>query len=347
MIVKRQILRGLCFLFLVIATSSLFAEADPLSRFIDKPLEEPVSQPDWFKISFLDLYDDIEESAASGKKGIIIYFGQEYCPYCKAHLEINWGNPEIIKFTRDNFDVIAIDVKGSRNITDIDGTVYEENAYSVKHRTNFTPSLLFYNNNKQEVLKLQGYHPPYQFRAALEYVRDGHYEKESFREYLGRAEMAESYGEDRLNQHSAFMSPPYFLDRSNIPAARPMVVFFEQRRCHACDVLHAGPLSNTEIKSRLTQIDVVQLDSLSDTKVLTPAGERTTARQWAEELDIYYTPTIIFFDEGGKEIIRINSVVWAYRLKNVLEYVLSGAYKKYETYQLWRQHLRRVKSGIE
>jgi thioredoxin-related protein len=334
-------------MLLLTAVNTLYAQDDSISRFIDKPLEEPVSHPDWFKVSFLDLYDDIDESVASGKKGIIVYFGQEYCPYCKAHLEINWGNPDIIKYTRDNFDVIAIDVKGSRNVTDIDGTVYEENAYSVKEHTNFTPSLLFYNDRKQVVLKLQGYHPPYQFRAALEYVSDRHYERESFRDYLGRAEMAESYGEDSLNSNSAFMSPPYLLDRSHIPAAGPMAVFFEQKHCHACDVLHAGPLNDAEIKDRLKQIDVIQLDSYSDTKVLTPEGKRTTARKWAQNLDIYYSPTIIFFDEHGKEIIRINSVVWVYRLKNVLEYVLSGEYKKYETYQLWRQHLSRVKSGVQ
>jgi thioredoxin-related protein len=106
-------------------------------------------------------------------------------------------------------------------------------------------------------------------------------------------------------------------------------------------------LNDAEIKDRLKQIDVIQLDSYSDTKVLTPEGKRTTARKWAQNLDIYYSPTIIFFDEHGKEIIRINSVVWVYRLKNVLEYVLSGEYKKYETYQLWRQHLSRVKSGVQ
>jgi len=30
-------------------------------------------------------------------------------------------------------------------------------------------------------------------------------------------------------------------------------------------------------------------------------------------------------------------VVWFYRLRSVLKYVLSGGYKKYPTFQLWRQ----------
>lgn len=323
--------RGLFISLCLLCLASAHAQTKQISEFVDKPLKEPITLPDWFKLSFLDLYDDIDEAVADGKKGIIVYFGQKYCPYCKAHLEINWGDPDIVKYTLENFDVIAIDVKGSRNITTIDGLVYEEKEFAARQRTNFTPSLLFYNDEKKEVLKLQGYHPPYKFRAALEYVSDRHYEQESFRDYLERAEMAENYGKDQLNQHPAFMSPPYLLDRSRIAADKPLAVFFEQPRCHACDVLHAGPLSDKEITARLKQMDVVQLDMQSDTRLLTPDGKRLTAAQWAKELDLYYAPTIIFFDEHGREIIRINSVVWVFRLNNVLEYILSGAYKNYKT----------------
>lgn len=203
---------------LLLTTISLFSipaaySVEEIPKFIDKPLGEPIILPNWFKLSFLDLLDDVEDAKASGKKGIIVYFGQKDCPYCKAHLDTNWGNPDIIKYTQKYFDVIALDVKGDRNITTIDGVVYDEKAYSAMNRTNFTPSLLFYNTEGKEVLKLQGYHPPYKFRAALEYVADEHYKQEGFRDYLSRAELAERYGEDSLNSHASFMSPPYLLDR--------------------------------------------------------------------------------------------------------------------------------------
>lgn len=330
---------------LLLFSASLSAQTP--EQFIDQPLEEPLVLPSWFKLSFLDLYDDIEEAVSNGKKGIIVYFGREDCPYCKAHLENNWGNPEIVRYTRKYFDVIGIDVKGDRSVTSVDGVVYDEKSFAALHRTNFTPSLLFYNADKKIVLKLQGYHPPYKFRAALEYVADEHYKEESFRDYLARAEMAESYGEDTLNSHPAFMPPPYLLDRSHIPAKTPLAVFFEEKHCHACDVLHAGPLSDEGITKKLKSMDVVQLDMASDTKVITPDGRHLTAKQWAADLGLYYSPTIIFFDPNGKEIIRINSVVWVYRLNHVLDYVLSGAYRQYQTYQLWRQAQGRKKLGLE
>lgn len=338
---------GLLLLICTTCVTNPYAQTNQIARFVDKPLEEPITLPDWFKLSFLDIYDDIDEAVAKGKDGLIVYFGQKHCPYCKAHLEINWGNPDIVKYTRDRFDVIAIDVKGSRNITTVEGRVYEEKAFSVKQKTNFTPSLLFYNAKKEIVLKLQGYHSPYKFRAALEYVSDKHYEKETFREYLSRAEMADSFGKNELNRHTTFMPAPYILDRSRLSAHRPLAVFFEQPRCHACDVLHAGPLSNETIMADLKKMDVVQLNMQSETRLIAPNGRKITASEWARELDLYYSPTIIFFDQQGKEILRINSVVWLYRLKNVLEYVLSGAHKEYETYQLWRQHIGRQKAGFE
>ena len=37
--------------------------------------------------------------------------------------------------------------------------------------TNFTPSLVFYDADGNIALRLRGYYPPYQFRAALEYGR--------------------------------------------------------------------------------------------------------------------------------------------------------------------------------
>ena len=86
----------------------------------------------------------------------------------------------------------------------------------------------------------------------------------------------------------------------------------------------------------ISNFEIVQLDVEADTPVLTPSGENLTARQWSEKLDIFYTPALIFFDQSGKEIIRLDSVTGQHRLRGVMRYVLSGAYKKYPTYLEYR-----------
>lgn len=311
-------------------------------EFDDKPLDTDLTLPDWFKLSFLELRNDIADVATSNKRGLIVYFGQKDCAYCKAHLEHNWQDPFIVAYTRKYFDVVAIDVRGDRPVADVRGTVYRtEKDFAIANKANFTPTLIFYDPEGKETLRLSGYHPPYQFVAALEFVADHHYQTAKFKTYLSRAASFSEYGKDTLNRNSIFSAPPYGLDRSLFPSQMPLVVFFEKPRCHACDLLHSGPLRNTTILHTMTQLESVQLNILSDTPVLTPSGKRTTARQWTDDLGLYYTPTLIFFDEHGKEIIRIDSVVGFYRLNNVLHYVLSKGYLAEPNFQLWRQRHNR------
>jgi thioredoxin-related protein len=303
--------------------------------FDDFPREEILEYPDWFKESFLYLPDDLEAAVAAGKAGLVVYFGQRRCAYCHKLMDVNFALEDIVEYTRRNFDVVPIDIWGVAEVTDLDGEVLTERDYSLKHGTNFTPSLIFYDRDGREALRLRGYYPPYQFRAALEYVADGHYRKESFRDYLARGEGRLVFDLDELNVQDFFAPPPYNLDRSRFPGERPLAVFFEQGECHACDVLHGQSLRKPAIYRLFEGFDNVQLDMWSDTPVITPDGRRTTARDWAADLGLFFAPTIIFFDERGQEIMRVDSVVGFFRLRNVLNYVTSKAYLT-ESYQSWR-----------
>ena len=338
MTVSRPIFIQLVLLLSLLYCVAAHANIDAEIAFDDQPLSDDLIMPDWFKVSFLDLQEDLDEAVENGKQGLIVYFGQKRCAYCKAHLENNWGQKDILAYTQKHFDVIHINIRGQKEVTGMDGNNYTEKEFAIKYETNFTPSLAFFNRDGKLVLRLRGYRPPYQFRAALEFVADAHYRQEPFDKYMARAEQAFNFGKDALNVHDAFLPPPYALDRSRFPADRPLLVVFERPNCHACDVLHAGPLSDPRINQLLQQLDVVQLDMRTETPVLTPTGQKITARQWAEQLHLDYSPTLILFDERGKEIIRIDSVVWFYRLQNVLNYVISKGYRQFPTFQAWRQH---------
>lgn len=304
--------------------------------FDDQPLTEPLELPDWFKLSFLDLRDDLQEVRDAGKAGLIVYYGQKYCAYCKAFLEHDLKKKDIQTYLRKHFDIVGIDIHGFRDVTGMDGEVLSERAFSEKQQTDFTPALVFYDADGREALRLHGYYPPYRFRAAMEFVADKHYANESFRDYLARADGPMIFEPGELNQQDFFLDGPLMLDRSRYPGERPLAVFFEQGDCHACDVLHTGPLSDPDIQKRVMRLENVQLSIWADTPVITPSGERTTARRWAEKLGLFYTPTLIVFDAGGQEIIRVDSVIKFYRLRNVLDYILTGGYRQYETFQSWR-----------
>jgi len=97
-------------------------------------------------------------------------------------------------------------------------------------------------------------------------------------------------------------------------------------------------MNEVEIINRLKKMRVVQIDTTSNNPIITPSGEKTTNKAWAESLNFSFAPAIIFFDDNGHQIFRIESVVRFNRLKNVLQYVLEGGYKSYPTFQLWREN---------
>jgi thioredoxin-related protein len=307
----------------------------------DQPLLEPLVLPDWFKLSFLDLREDLHD-ANINKRGLILYFGRHDCPYCKAQLEQNWGQPDIVQYTRAHFDVVAIDVLGNRTLTGFNGNEYSEKAFAIENQAHFTPTLFFYDSHGKLALKITGYRPPYQFRAALEFVADNHHLEENFRSYLARAETAFSYGQDTLNEYPEFHKPAYLKEYAGRKHDKPLLVVFERGRCHACDVLHAGPLNDPKIRKLMDQIDAVQLNMWRDTPVVTPRGKSITSKSWADQLGLSYAPTLIFYDNQGKEIIRVDSVVGFYRLYGVMRYVISGGYRDYPNYQQWRSRINKT-----
>lgn len=335
---------------LILCSCLLIAISNPLPAsiedddfsFDDTPLEDLIQYPDWFKQSFLALDEDLEEAVDNGKFGIAVYFGQKRCAYCKKLMDVNFQAPDIVEYTRKHFDVIPIDIWSPEEVTLPDGRSMSQRDYALGLQTNFTPSLVFYDKEGRIVLRLRGYYPPYQFRAALEYVADGHYARERFPVYMARGDATLRFEPGDLVEESFFERPPYYLDRSRMAANTPLAVFFEQGNCHACDVLHTDPLSRKMIRRRFAGFESVQLDLHSNTPVVTPQGKVTTARDWASDLGIFYTPSIVFFDEQGQEIMRVDSVVQFFRLRNVLNYVMSKGYLTEPNFLMWSAHTRRL-----
>lgn len=329
-------------LSLAAANSAADAETNN-SDFDDAPLEESLHLPDWFKPSSGYLNDDLSNALDSGKQGLIIYFGQNRCAYCEQFINANLKASDIEHYLRKHYDVIHVDIWSGHDIVDTDGTEYTERDFSIHYKTNFTPSLVFYDNKGKPVFRLRGYYPPYKFRAALKYVTEEFYKKEKFREYLARAEPNLFFHEEGLNERDFFLEPPYDLKAAIKENKQPLVVFFEQGNCHACDLLHSSPLNKAEAIEALNKLNSVQLNMWSDTPVTTPDGNATTAKKWAEQLGLFYAPTLIFFDTDGKEIIRIDSVVKFYRLLGVLNYINQRGYLTEPNFQTWQLKQRETK----
>lgn len=289
-------------------------------------------KPEWFKTSFLDIREDIAEAAAAGKR-VVLYFYQDGCPYCEKLLNTNFALRDVVEKTRAGFDVIAINMWGDREVTDLSGGITTEKAFAGDLRVMFTPTLLFLNESGEVALRVNGYYPPHRFMAALDYVGSHAEERQSFRDYLAKVEPPPAQG--RLHQDSSHVQPPYeFATRGS---GRPLAVFFEQTECAACDELHLDILKRPASRALLERFDVALLDMWAGTPVITPAGAKTTAGQWARDLRVQYAPTVLLFDADGHEVFRAEAYLKAFHIQSVLDYVASGAYREQPSFQRFIQ----------
>jgi len=304
------------------------------AEFSDEPVDQ-IIHPQWFKQSFLDLKEDIVEAKEARKSGVIQFFGQPHCAYCNALINNDFGNKEIAQYTQKYFDVVVLDIYGDRTVTDLDGSELSERDFSTKRKAELTPTLDFYDTEDNLVFRLRGYYPPEKFKSALRYVVEKHYLTQSFRAYLTTAKTTHI---SALNEKTPklFEVPPYKLDRSHQVADKPLLVLFEKGDCKTCKQLHDSTLNQADVKKLVTQFNAIQLDMWSDTPVVTPAGDKQTAVDWAEKLGLFFAPTIVFFDEAGNEIYRIDSVVKLRRLSGILHYILSGDYTEEPNYERWK-----------
>jgi thioredoxin-related protein len=289
-------------------------------------------QPDWFKISFLDIREDVEEATADGKR-LMVYFYQDGCPYCEKLLETNFGLREIADKTRATVDVISLNMWGDREVTGLDGVMTTEKQFAEDLKVMFTPTLLVFNEEAEVIMRVNGYYAPHQFDALLDYIAERKEGEISFRDYYADRAPAEATG--KLHREASFLQPPYRL--ASRDSDKPLLVLFEQKVCAPCDELHLDILQREESRVQLARFDVALLDVRSRESLERPDGTTGSVRDWVRELDVQYAPTLVMFDARGQEAFRTEAYLRTFHVQSALAYVASGAYKDEPNFQRYLQ----------
>jgi thioredoxin-related protein len=292
-------------------------------------------QPSWFKESFLDLGEDIAE-ARSANKRVLLYFYQDGCPYCAKLLEDNFGNKAIADKTRKHFDVIALNIWGDREVTLPSGETMTEKRFAESLKVQYTPTLLFLDEQGKGVARLNGYYAPHKFEVVLDYVAGRHEQEMKLARYYADRNPKAASG--KLNVEPFALPHPLQLADNRQNSWRPLLVIFEQKSCQPCDEMHQEAFRRETLLLALSNFDVAQVDMRSASRLQTPDGRDLTARKWAEELNIQYAPSWVFFDAGGKEIFRSEAYLKTFHLHAVLDYVATGAWRHQPNFQRFVQH---------
>lgn len=147
----------------------------------------------WFLESFLELGPDLDEATGKGKRFAVMW-ELKGCPYCKETHLVNFAKPEIETFVKERFEILQLNIVGSREVTDFDGERLPEKRMAEKYGIRFTPTFQFFPEQSaglaskkprdREVARAQGYLQPQDFLKLFSFVAEKAYERGLLRDYL-------------------------------------------------------------------------------------------------------------------------------------------------------------------
>ena len=272
------------------------------------PSPHAIDIPKWFTESFLELPEDVRDAAKEGKR-LMLYFGQDGCPYCKALMKVNFGDPGIAATTRKHFVAVALNIWGDREVTWIDGKRMSEKELARHLRVQYTPTLLFLDEKGEVSLRLNGYLPPERFRVALDYARLPRDGRPAYVDYMaGRTAPPPAKAEESLD--------------GALARGKPVMVIVTRSGCKECNELERDGLARPEVARLLERFTVVRRD---------PSGA------WARAQGLTYVPSLVFLDAAGTEAFRSEGYLRPFHVASALEYVASGAYRREPSFQRYVQ----------
>ena len=276
--------------------------------------------PEWFKESFLDISEDVSEADANNKH-FMIFMDLEGCPYCTKMLNENFiAQNKTSEFIKKYFDVINIDVKGSREISWDKDTTLTEKALAEKLEIQYSPTILFFNKNKEVVVRVNGYRNKDDFKYILEFVQGKYYEQMSLTQYLEKITKETLY---------TFIENKMFKDLKDLSKIKtPLAVIFEDGSCTQCDYFHNRLLKDKDVLKEFKNFTIVRLNANSDEQIIDIDGNKTTAKEWVKKINLDYRPGILLYD-NKKLISTVDALLYPFHFKELLRYVGEKHYKKY------------------
>ena len=300
--------------------------------------------PPWFTETFLDFREDIADAAKDGRR-LMVYFGQDGCPYCRQLMVTNFSQRRIVDKTHRHFVAIALNIWGDREVTWLDGRTMSEKALARALDVQFTPTLLFFDEKGSIVARLNGYYPPHKFEAVLDYVAGKHEKRETLAAYIARRTPVAASA--TLADEPFFVKPPYVLTRA--PGGKPLAVVFETPDCAACDEMHRDLFRRPEVQRaarslRRRPLRARRAHRADHAGRRQGQGRRVGARSCASPTrrrSCSSTPS-------GREVFRVDAYLRAFHFASALDYVASGAYRNEPSFQRYVQaRAERLRAGGE
>jgi len=140
---------------------------------------------EFFDVSFGDLQEELALAQEEGKKGVLVMFETEQCPWCNRMKLQVLNRVHVQKYFRTHFRVIALDAEGEVSVNDFEGNEMTSAEFALKNlRVRATPVFAFFGLDGQLITRYTGaVKNDHDFMLLGKYVVEGHYENGRFSKY--------------------------------------------------------------------------------------------------------------------------------------------------------------------
>lgn len=139
----------------------------------------------FFNETFGDFSEELMTARDEGKKGILIFFEMDECPFCHYMKGNVLNQPSVQEYYREHFLLFSVDIEGDVEIVDFKGESMTQKDFAFKkNRVRATPVIAFFDLNGKRIHRHTGKTSGVgEFMLMGEYVADGHYQNTSFTRY--------------------------------------------------------------------------------------------------------------------------------------------------------------------
>ena len=131
-----------------------------------------------------DLKSELADAEAAGKRGVMVMYHFEECPYCRRMKREVLLRPEVQRQFHRDFTVVAIDTRGSQSVTGIDGKALPEKQYARALGVRATPTFDFYAPGGERAYRhVGGIFDAAEFLLLERYVASGAYRSQTFAQF--------------------------------------------------------------------------------------------------------------------------------------------------------------------
>lgn len=131
-----------------------------------------------------DFKEELAVAKQEGKKGIMLFFEMDDCPFCARMKSTILNQSEVQDYYRQNFLMYPIDTQGDTPMTDFSGKETIEKAFALEHRVRATPTIVFFDFDGKAVVRHTGpTRDKDEFLLLGRYIIEGAYRETPFTRY--------------------------------------------------------------------------------------------------------------------------------------------------------------------